>query len=111
MRLRQHDLNCLEAARQMINKYYYRQLSITDIARKVGLSNTKLKDGFREVFGIPLYSYVIRVRMEHAKNLLEETDNSVFAVAIAAGYKTSSSFILAFRTMFGVTPGQYRMGL
>ena len=104
-------MKCLEAAREMINKYYYRQLSITDIAHEVGLSNTKLKDGFREVFGVPLYSYVIRVRMEHAKRLLEETENSVFAIAVATGYKTSSSFILAFRTTFGITPGQYRLDL
>jgi AraC-like DNA-binding protein len=111
MRLRQHDLTCLEAARQMINKNYFRKLSIKDIAREVGLSNTKLKDGFRQVFGVPIYTYMIKVRMEHAKALLGETENSILSIAIATGYKTSSSFILAFRRLFSITPAQYRKSL
>lgn len=108
MNLKKYDIACLHAARALIDKHHHRHMVIPDIAREVGLSNTKLKDGFKKLFGVGLYTYLLQGRMGRAKKMLEETDHSIKTVAIATGYKSSSSFITAFRKEFGLTPAKYR---
>jgi len=111
MRLRKHDVKCLQDARELIDKNYSRSLFIPDIAYEIGMSSTKLKDSFRELFGISLHAYIVKVRMGHARRQLEETDKPLQAIAIETGYKSSSSFIVAFRGHFGLTPGQFRRSM
>jgi len=77
-----------------------------DVARKVGLSARTLERRFRAETGLSLGSWRRHSRLLHALRQLA-TGETTKAVAQAAGYRTASAFVAAFRQTFGQTPGRY----
>jgi AraC-like DNA-binding protein len=74
------------------------------LAHTHGMSPTKLKKLFREVYGYPLYEYYQRHRMTKARTLLLSGDYSVKEVGYESGYKSLSNFAKAFRQVFDYLP-------
>lgn len=81
--------------------------SLEELAKLVGLNIKKLKMGFKELYGMPVFTFLYHYKMEYAKRLLSENGNNVNEVALQVGYSTSSHFIVAFKKKFGITPKQY----
>lgn len=79
---------------------------IIDLAKYSGLSATRLKIGFKELYGCGPYSLFQAHRMEHAKILLKK--HSVTETAIRLGYSNISHFSAAFQRQFGKLPNTYR---
>jgi AraC-like DNA-binding protein len=98
------DIFKLEEAVTILNDRFRRPPSIAELAAAVGLNTTKLKVGFKQLFGTTVYGYVRRTRMEHARRLLRATDASVGEIAWEVGYGTPSAFSAAFKRQFGVSP-------
>lgn len=80
------------------------------LAELVGLSHYQLKQGFRKVFGVSVFQYLHRYRMERARLLLCEERLLVSAVASAVGYSHFGQFSAAFKRRFGITPSQCLKG-
>jgi len=81
--------------------------SLQDLADEVGLSLNKLKEGFKQVYGDTVYSYLLEYKMEMARKLLESGQYNVNEVGLKVGYSTASHFIAAFKKKFGTTPKKY----
>lgn len=81
--------------------------SLEELSKMVGLNIKKLKMGFKELYGMPVFTFLFHYKMEYAKKLLSENDYNVNEVALQVGYSTSSHFIVAFKKKFGITPKQY----
>jgi AraC-like DNA-binding protein len=81
--------------------------SLDELSKKVGLNTKKLKMGFKDLYGMPVFTFLFNYKMEHAKRLLSQTGNNVNEVAMQVGYSTSSHFIVAFKKKFGITPKQF----
>jgi methylphosphotriester-DNA--protein-cysteine methyltransferase len=65
---------------------------------------------FKAATGLPPHQYVIRRRVERAKELLQAgTDLSLAEVALHAGFSDQSQFCHHFKRLVGVTPGRFRM--
>lgn len=82
--------------------------SLEELARDAAISVTKLKTLFRQVYGMPPYVYFQQHRMLEAKNILLTTGLSVHQIGGQLGYKNMSNFILAFRKVFHINPGELR---
>lgn len=82
--------------------------SLEQLARDVAISETKLKTLFRQVYGMPPYVYFQQHRMLQAKEILLTTDLPVHQIGALLGYKNMSNFILAFRKVFHINPGELR---
>jgi len=108
MDFKQYERDCLLAAKALIDKHYHTHITIPDLAKKVGLSSTRLKDGLKREFGINPYTYQLHLRMEIAKKILVETELSLKDIARMVGYKSASSFIAAFKRECKLTPTKYR---
>ncbi len=80
--------------------------SLQDLALEVGLSLGKLKDGFKQIYGEPVYTFLYDHKMELACKLLSQGDN-VNEVGLKLGYSTSSHFIAAFKKKYNTTPKKY----
>jgi AraC-like DNA-binding protein len=78
-----------------------------ELARHVGVNQTKLKADFRAVFGAPIYSYLRDHRMSVARQLLQDRDYNVTQVAARVGYANPSKFASAFRRHFGISPSAF----
>jgi AraC-like DNA-binding protein len=79
---------------------------IQELAKKVNISETKLKNNFRTVFGMPIYQYFQKARMQAARDVLESNKYSIKQVALEMGYHNLSNFSTAFKKEFGILPSQ-----
>jgi AraC-like DNA-binding protein len=83
--------------------------SLAELAREVGLSETTLKRGFRQVFGTTVFGYLREKRMEHARALLASGRATVIEAAALVGYSNPSNFAAAFRQQFGINPKEFQL--
>ena len=108
MHLSAYDLECIEKAKKMIDRDISRHFSIFSVAESVGMGATKLKTGFKQMYGCGLFAYLQQQRMERAAALLENTDKSIKEISKIAGFRYRSNFITAFTAYHGMPPGRYR---
>jgi AraC-like DNA-binding protein len=85
--------------------------SLQELSREIGLSLKKLKEGFKQIYGDSVFSFLFDYKMEYARKLLDTGEYNVNEVGLKVGYSTSSHFISAFRKKFGTTPKKYLMSL
>ncbi|QTD37537.1 helix-turn-helix transcriptional regulator [Polaribacter batillariae] len=81
--------------------------SLQELANEIGLNLKKLKEGFKQIYGDTVYSFLFDYKMEHARRLLESNKYNVNEVGVQVGYSTASHFIAAFKKKFGTTPKKY----
>ncbi len=85
--------------------------SLQELANNVGLNIKKLKEGFKQIYGDTVFSFLFDYKMEYSKRLLETNQHNVNEVGLKVGYSTASHFIAAFKKKFGITPKKYVMSL
>lgn len=85
--------------------------SLQELSDEIGLSLKKLKEGFKQIYGDPVFSFLLDYKMEVARKLLEAGDHNVNEVGLKVGYSTSSHFIAAFKKKYGTTPKKYLQSL
>lgn len=79
--------------------------SVEEVCEAVGLSEFKLKQGFRIYFKTTAGAYLRSARMDKALEILQTGDVTVASVASDLGYSNSSRFAEAFRKHHGKNPG------
>ncbi|WP_250433735.1 helix-turn-helix transcriptional regulator [Hanstruepera flava] len=85
--------------------------TLQELADEIQLSLKKLKEGFKEIYGDSVFSFLFDYKMEVARKLLESGDHNVNEVGLRVGYSTASHFIAAFKKKYGTTPKKYVMSL
>ena len=91
-----------------IQQNYTGKILLREFGEQFHLSEKYISRYFKEHFHITLSQYVTYLRMEHAKQMLQETDISVTEVAMQSGYQNISYFIRSFKKTYGVSPLKYR---
>ncbi len=79
--------------------------TISVLAAQVGMSSTKLKKGFKQIFGTSIRQFLLQHRMTHARELIVNRQIDVTQAAFLVGYSNVSHFIHYYKKIFGVTPG------
>lgn len=80
-----------------------------DLSNRFDISASALKNGFKSVYGSPLYTYIRTYKMNSAASMLKQDKNTrIIDVAAKVGYDNPSKFSAAFRKTMGMTPVQYR---
>jgi AraC family transcriptional regulator len=82
--------------------------SLSDVARETGLHAVYIARAFRAHMGCSLGTYVRRIRLDVAATCLRRSNDSIAAVAHAAGFADQSHFARAFRERFDCRPSEYR---
>ena len=85
--------------------------TLQELSEEIGLNLKKLKEGFKQIYGDSVYSFLFDYKMEFARKLLESGEHNVNEVGSKVGYSTSSHFIAAFKKKYGTTPKKYLMSL
>lgn len=91
-----------------IQQNYTGKILLREFGEQFHLSEKYISRYFKEHFHITLSQYVTYLRLEHAKQMLQETDISVTEVAMQSGYQNISYFIRSFKKTYGVSPLKYR---
>ena len=98
----------IKKAKDIIIKNMSNPPSLIELSEEINLSLKKLKEGFKKIYGKPVYQFLIEYKMELAKKLLSENDFNVNEVSLKLGYSTASHFITAFKNKYGLTPKNYK---
>lgn len=107
-RTKLYDVPAIELAKSLIEKDPVAHIHIPMLADKAGINEFKLKVGFRELFQTSPYQYRLRLCLEKAKMLLEETDDTIDQIASKVGFDTYNGFSTAFKKAFSIAPTEYR---
>ncbi|MEV5030197.1 AraC family transcriptional regulator [Paenibacillus sp. LPE1-1-1.1] len=83
-------------------------LSLSSVCDKFGLPVSNASILFKEESGEKFIDYVMRIRLDHGRRMLVETDESIQSIAEKVGYTHVISFHRAFKKQFEFPPGEYR---
>ncbi|HEV8285068.1 MAG TPA: AraC family transcriptional regulator [Chitinophagaceae bacterium] len=104
----QRYMQSLYEARSIIQKNVAQHFTITEIAKQVGLNETKLRNGFKQIFGTGIFQFMLQAKMQKAWTLVLETNMPVKNIASETGYTSKQNFLTAFKKYFNATPGSLR---
>ena len=107
-RTKLYDVPAIELAKSIIDKDPVSHIHIPMLADKAGINEFKLKIGFRELFHTSPYQYRLRLCLEKAKELLEDTDDTIDQIASKVGFDTYNGFSTAFKKAYNIPPTAYR---
>lgn len=94
-------------ARLVIDSRYYSDLSCKRLGTITQMSATALARSFERFYGISPYEYLIRVRTQRAKKLIDRSLQPLEAIAAAVGFKSVAALACAFRRFEKVSISAY----
>lgn len=103
-----HGLPYVQKALQYMNQNYDQPIQIEDIAMCVNLHPNYLHRLFKKAIGITLHTYLMNLRLDKAKMLLERTDIPITDISDYVGLGSRQYFSYSFKKAFGMTPLEYR---
>lgn len=98
----------VERIRKFIEGNYARKIGLDDIADSVGCSKFHICRLFKQYTGFTIVDYLTSCRMEKAKGLLKESNNSIKQISALVGYTDPNYFTWTFKKSEGVSPVKYR---
>ncbi|MGW2418985.1 GlxA family transcriptional regulator [Streptomyces sp. NPDC001709] len=98
----------LREVQHWITEHPAGDLTVESLAARARLSPRHFARAFREETGMTPGRYVDRVRLEHARRLLEDTPDNIEEIARASGYGTTEAMRRAFVRTLGTAPAEYR---
>jgi transcriptional regulator GlxA family with amidase domain len=93
---------------EYIDSHLQENIALEVLAEIAQLSVHHFARAFRQSLGIPPHNYIVQRRVEHAQQLLRNTDLPLSEIAIVAGFTDQSHLARHFRTITGVTPSLAR---
>jgi len=103
-----HGDGLVNMAQQKIEKEYQEGSTIETLIQDIPASRRNVVRRFKQAVGVTPIEYLQRTRIEAAKKLLAQTDQSVLEVMLNSGYNDLKSFRQLFKKSTGVTPKEYR---
>ncbi|MEI3610969.1 bifunctional transcriptional activator/DNA repair enzyme AdaA [Pseudogracilibacillus sp. SO30301A] len=98
----------MEDTKRLIKNNYFHNMSLHEIASRVGVSRFHLNRIFKERTGYTPRIYLEKIRVHEAKELLLTTNLNSTEVGYQVGYQSVSSFYNAFKRYTGLSPSQFR---
>ncbi len=91
-----------------VQQNFKKKISLKEFGEQFHLSEKYISRYFKEHFHITLSQYITHLRLEYAKQLLQDTDTPVTEIAMQSGYQNVSYFIRSFKKAYGVSPLKYK---
>lgn len=108
MPIKNDDVRFIRQAKTIITEFFDKHLTIPELSKKVGINEAKLKEGFRELYGLSIHTYQQDLRLEKARYLLEHTKMPVADITLHIGYSHVTHFSTLFKKKLGLTPSEWR---
>lgn len=103
-----HHHQIIHNIKKIIETEYAAIENISEITEKLYLSKNHANYIFKNYTGKNIFDYLIRTRMEKAKEILKDERYKIYEVAQMVGYKNNAYFTVVFKAYVGMTPNEYR---
>jgi AraC family transcriptional regulator len=98
----------LKQAIEYINAHLGENVSLSDIATQLNMSQYHFSRLFKQSTGMPPHTYLIDRRVDRSKQLLRGTELTILEISNECGFANPSHFARCFRQQMGITPMQFR---
>ncbi|WP_299212234.1 response regulator transcription factor [uncultured Dokdonia sp.] len=105
--MRKSTVESIEKARAIIKDQIAIPINVSSLAKKVGVNQNTLQNGFRNLYDVSVNEYIRNHRIDTAKQLLTDTDLNITEVTYKVGINSRSYFSKLFKNKFGVSPNEY----
>ena len=93
---------------EYIDRYFYQELTLAGVAETVHMHPNYFGNLFKKKTGVSYLTYLTNVRMEKAKELLDNPNLKVYEVCQIVGYYSPKHFSKVFKKHTDMTPNEYR---
>ena len=107
-RIEAKNKNLAEEVKQYIIQNYYRDITIDELCNYFYCSKATLINRFKEIYNDTIHQYLMKYRLDKAKELLLNKNLSIQEIAISSGFKDANYFSKAFKKHMNMSPRQYR---
>ena len=104
----QRYIKIIEEIKKVIDEEYATITNVAQITDGLGISSHHANKIFKALNTITIFDYLVKVRIEKAKELLEDPYCKIYEVAGKVGYESTAYFTTIFKRHVGVTPNNYR---
>ncbi|HEX4945545.1 MAG TPA: AraC family transcriptional regulator [Blastocatellia bacterium] len=101
-------LRWLRQARDLLESRFTENLSLSEVARNVGVHPVHLAQSFHKTYASTVGEYVRKLRIDYACRELMLSDRPIVEIALTAGFCDQSHFTRTFKRLIGISPTQYR---
>ena len=102
------QLPAIKQAVLFMHANFSNKITLSDIAKSVHLSPSYFSELFREKSGITVSQYLLELRIDYAKKLLDSTNDSITDICFACGFTSLSNFMKNFKKTTNTSPLKYR---
>lgn len=95
-------------AKNYIEEHYSEDLTVRDVAEKIGISSGYLSTMFNQELGLGFAEYLNGLKVEHACVYLEQNYLKVYEIAYKVGFRDEKYFTKVFKKIKGMPPKDYR---
>ncbi len=97
-----------DSLKQHLDEIADSESSWNDELRGFGISERRMVDIFKEVYGVTPKAYVDALRLKEAQRLLVDTDEKIIDIATSVGFGSLATFNRFFKETVGMSPMAYR---
>lgn len=108
IRFTEEDREMILKAEKILRENFQTPPTIPELCKMVATNKDKLTKGFRILFDQTIFDTLLYYRMQNARHHLASTSMNINEVAYECGYRSTSSFIKAFKKHYGITPKQFQ---
>ncbi len=94
--------------RKYIDNNYNKPLNLGKLSKEFKINNNKLTFLFYQKYSLTINNYILKLRIDHAKDLLIKTDYSITEIALKTGFNSNSYFNKQFKKIMKITANEYR---
>lgn len=93
---------------EYINNFPETSLTVTELAHKIGLTPSKLQEGFKLMHGRTVNDYIREVRVTKSEELIKTTDMNISQILYTLGFSSRSYFSKIFKQKYNCSPSEYK---
>ena len=100
--------NLVERAKEYINDHYFDELTLQEVAGKVGITAGYLSTLFSQTISCSFVDYLNQVRIDHACTYLQQNYLKTYEIAYKVGFRDEKYFSKVFKKIKGESPSEYK---
>lgn len=106
--IKNKEIGTIAQVKRYIEKHYMEHISLESLSTKFFVSKEYLSKAFKAKFQKNIMNYIVELRMEKAKLMIEDKNISIKNISESVGYEDVSHFYKVFKNYFHISPGEMR---